>query len=69
MSIHADKIYRNKENRDLCKKHGIRLSDPSLDRLPNDEKLRGKQKEFQLPAETVRNYVEGRFGVVKKYIQ
>ena len=65
-STHADKIYRNKENRAYCKKHGIRISGPSLGRPPKDEKLRKEQKKIQGQDEAIRNAVEGRFGVVKR---
>ena len=27
-SVHADRIYRNRENRAWCKERGIRISDP-----------------------------------------
>ncbi|MEE4261095.1 MAG: transposase [Desulfobacteraceae bacterium] len=33
-SVHADKIYRTRDNRKFCKKHGIRLSGPPLGRPP-----------------------------------
>lgn len=65
-SAHADKIYRNKENRKYCKKHGIRISGPCLGRPPKDLKLRKEQKEIQRQDEAVRNAVEGRFGVAKR---
>ncbi len=65
-STHADKIYRNKENRAYCKKHGIRISGPSLGRPPKDEKLRKEQKKIQGQDEAIRNAVEGRFGVAKR---
>ena len=65
-SVHADKIYRNKENRAFCKKHGIRISGPCLGRPPKDDKLRKEQKEIQRQDEAVRNAVEGRFGVGKR---
>ena len=65
-STHADKIYRNKENRAHCKKHGIRISGPSLGRPPKDEKLRKEQKDIQRQDEAIRNQVEGCFGVAKR---
>ena len=65
-SAHADKIYRNKENRAYCKKHGIRISGPCLGRPPKDVNLRKEQKEIQRQDEAVRNAVEGRFGVAKR---
>ena len=65
-SAHADKIYRTKENRAYCKKHGIRISGPSLGRPPKDENLRKEQKEIQRQDEAIRNQVEGCFGVAKR---
>tara|TARA_B100001059_G_C17776989_1_gene551888 strand:- start:7 stop:1476 length:1470 start_codon:yes stop_codon:yes gene_type:complete len=65
-SAHADKIYRNKENRKFCKKYGIRISGPCLGRPPKDMKLRKEQKDIQRQDEAVRNAVEGRFGVAKR---
>ena len=65
-SAHADKIYRNKENRKYCKNHGIRISGPCLGRPPKDMMLRKEQKEIQRQDEAVRNAVEGRFGVAKR---
>lgn len=65
-STHTDKIYRTKENRAYCKKHGIRISGPSLGRPPKDESLRKEQKEIQRQDEAIRNTVEGRFGVAKR---
>ena len=65
-SVHADKIYRNKRNRQYCKKYEIRISGPCLGRPPKDKKLRKEQKEIQRQDEAVRNTVEGRFGVAKR---
>ena len=33
-SVHADRIYRNRENRAWCKERGIRISGPPLGRPP-----------------------------------
>ena len=49
-----------------CKKHGIRISGPSLGRPPKDEKLRKEQKDIQRQDEAIRNQVEGCFGVAKR---
>lgn len=65
-SVHADKIYRNKENRKYCKQHDIRISGPCLGRPPKDMSLQKEQKEIQRQDEAVRNAVEGRFGVAKR---
>ena len=45
-SVHCDTIYRTRENRKFCKKHGIRMSGPPLGRPPkptaeNTQELRG----------------------------
>jgi transposase, IS5 family len=65
-SVHADQIYRNRDNRIFCKKHGIRLSGPKLGRpSSNQEKLKAlKIQEYA--DEGIRNTVEGRFGVGKR---
>lgn len=69
-SVHADKIYRNRENLRYCKKHNIRLSGPKLGRPPkktaanarqlNDRKRQARQDEID------RNAVEGKFGQGKR---
>jgi transposase, IS5 family len=65
-SVHADKIYRNRKNRDYCKEHGIRLSGPFLGRPPKDETLRQEQKKLARQDETDRIPVEGKFGQGKR---
>ena len=65
-SIHADKIYRTRENRKFCKKHGIRLSGPPLGRPPAEKE---KQRERQLQTrqdELDRIPIEGKFGQGKR---
>lgn len=65
-SIHADKIYRTRDNRKFCKKHGIRLSGPPLGRLPVDEE---KRRDIKLQArqdELDRIAIEGKFGQGKR---
>jgi hypothetical protein len=65
-SIHADKIYRTRENRKYCKKHGIRLSGPPLGRPPAEKE---KQLERQLQEridELDRIPIEGKFGQGKR---
>ena len=49
-SVHADKIYRNRDNLRYCKKHKIRLSGPRLGRPPkqteeNKEKIKALKKQ------------------------
>jgi hypothetical protein len=69
-SVHADKIYRNRENRRYCKKHKIRLSGPKLGRPPkvteaNTQLLRATKKQARQD-EIDRNAVEGKFGQGKR---
>lgn len=65
-SAHVDQIYRTKENRRFCKKHGIRLSGPPLGRPTGDTELLKEQKKLQRQDENVRNAVEGKFGQGKR---
>ena len=65
-SVHADKIYRTRDNRKYCKKHGIRLSGPPLGRPPAQSE---KQREVKLQAyrdELDRIPIEGKFGQGKR---
>ena len=61
--ILADKIYRNKNNRDFCKNNDIHLSGPRLGRPGKDhaEEVRAELKEVG-----ERNAVEGKFGNGKR---
>jgi hypothetical protein len=63
-AVLADKIYRNRENRLLCKALGIRLSGPALGRPKADEVKHQERIELQDLKE--RNAVEGGFGVGKR---
>jgi transposase, IS5 family len=63
-SVHADKIYRTKVNRDWCKERGIRLSGIRLGRPPKTISKEVK-KQARLD-ETVRNCIEGKFGEAKR---
>ena len=65
-SVHADQIYRNRENRIFCKELKIRLSGPKLGRPTKNEKQLIEQKQQVHVDEGVRNAVEGRFGVGKR---
>jgi len=63
-SVHADKIYRTKKNREWCKERGIRLSGTPLGRPPlNVSKEDKKQARLD---ENVRNCIEGKFGEGKR---
>lgn len=57
----ADKIYRNRENLNYCRKHGVRLSGPRLGRPPQIPDSRKRKQEYQDAKE--RNAIEGEFGV------
>ena len=65
-SVHADKIYRTRENLAFCKEKGIRLSGPRLGRPPKDLKLSKAQKKQVRLDEGIRNAVEGKFGQAKR---
>ena len=61
----ADKIYRNRENLQFCKGHGIRLTGPALGRPPksSDESKEARKQEYTDICD--RNAVEGEFGTGK----
>lgn len=65
-SIHADKIYRTRENLAWCKARGIRFSGPMLGRPPLDAQVRTQNRKQQRLDEVDRIPVEGRFGVAKR---
>jgi len=69
-SVHADKIYRNRDNRRYCKKYGIRLSGPPLGRpkkvtAENAEQLKLDNQQHRQD-EIDRIAVEGKFGQGKR---
>ena len=59
-AVLADKIYRNRINREYCKKNGIRLSGPRLGRPPKETDKAIKKQERTDSSN--RNAVEGKFG-------
>lgn len=69
-SIHADKLYRNRDNLKFCKKYGIRLSGPPLGRPPKvtaENAMRiQQQKEIARKDEVDRIPIEGKFGQGKR---
>ena len=65
-SIHADKIYRNRDNIKFCKKHGIRLSGPALGRPPSDTEVRKAIQKQARQDELDRIPIEGKFGQGKR---
>ncbi len=69
-SVHADHIYRNRENRRYCRKYGIRLSGPPLGRpkkvtAENAEQLK-REKQQHRQDEIDRIAIEGKFGQGKR---
>jgi len=63
-SVHADKIYRSRENLRYCERHGIRLSGPKLGRPK--KKIETEEKKQMRQDELVRNAIEGKFGQGKR---
>ena len=61
--ILADKIYRNRENLNYCREHGIRLSGPALGR-PKKGETRDKTQDYRDECERVE--VERRFSLAKR---
>ena len=65
-SVHVDKIYRNRANRQWCKVHGIRMSGVPLGRPPKDPEVNAERKRQTRKDEGIRNAVEGKFGQGKR---
>lgn len=61
----ADQIYRTRENRNFCKKHGIRLSEPKLGR-PSLAKQSAQEKKQEYQDNTDRIEVERSFSLSKR---
>jgi len=69
-SVHADKIYRTRENRHYCKANGIRLSGqplgrPKIPTAENAEQLKREKKQMYQD-EIDRIAIEGKFGQGKR---
>ena len=64
--ILADKIYRNRDNLQYCKKYGIHMSGPKLGRPPKDKALYAQQCRDERREAGERNEVEGKFGTGKR---
>lgn len=62
-SIHADKIYQTRANRNWCKERGIRLSGRPLGR---PRQMSDEEKKQQRKDETDRIPIEGKFGNLKR---
>ncbi len=65
-SVHADKVYRSRENLTYCKERGIRLSGPALGRPKRDPIESKAAKRQQRMDESDRVEVEGKFGLGKR---
>jgi transposase, IS5 family len=65
-SVHADRIYRNRDNLSFCSKHGIRLSGPMLGRPPKEGVIQKAIRQQMYRDEVARNAVEGKFGQAKR---
>jgi transposase, IS5 family len=65
-SVHADQIYRTRDNRSWCKAHGIRLSGPPLGRPKQDPSVQDELKQQARQDEKVRVWIEGKFGQAKR---
>jgi IS5 family transposase len=63
-SVHADRIYRTRENRAWCHEKGIRISGPPLGRPPVN--LSKEKKKQALEDDRIRNAIEGKFGEGKR---
>lgn len=63
-SVHADRIYRSKANKDWCKQRGIRLSGIGLGRPPKN--ISQEEKRQTRIDEAFRNRIEGKFGQAKR---
>ena len=63
-SVHADQIYRTRNNRAYCRERGIRLSGPPLGRPVLHEQA--QQRQQVLDDAKVRNQIEGKFGQGKR---
>ena len=59
-SVHADRIYRTRENRAWCHEKGIRISGPPLGRPPSH--VSQEKKRQALEDDRIRNAIEGKFG-------
>lgn len=65
-AVLADTIYRTRENRQLCKDLGIRLSGPKLGRPSKDQQINVDQKRIERQDNADRNAIEGKFGEGKR---
>lgn len=66
LSVHADKIYRNRNNIKFCNEKGIRLSGPRLGRPPKELSKKRELKKQAYQDEIDRIPIEGKFGQAKR---
>lgn len=65
-SVHADKKYQSRVNRDYCKKLGIELSGVPLGRKSSDKVVNAKVRRKMIEDMKYRVRVEGKIGVCKR---
>ena len=65
-SVHADKIYRTRDNIEYCKSKHIRLSGPALGRPPKEKELQKEIRKQTRQDELDRIPIEGKFGQAKR---
>jgi len=65
-SVHADTIYRTRENRQYCKERGIRISGPALGRPSCDKEKNKLLRRLEAADARERIPVEGKFGNCKR---
>lgn len=63
-SVHADQVYRTKDNRDWCRARGIRLTGPALGKSKATS-VAANKKQIKADA-SYRNRIEGKFGQGKR---
>ena len=65
-SVHGDKIYQTRKNRQFCKEYAIRISGPQLGRPPKEKEEKRDKKRQRQQDEKDRIPVEGKFGNAKR---
>lgn len=65
-SVHGDKIYQTRKNRQFCKEYEIRISGPQLGRPPKDKEEQRDKKRQRQQDEKDRIPIEGKFGNAKR---
>ena len=65
-SVHVDKLYRTRENRNYCQAKKIRMSGPPLGRPSEDTATSKQQKQLVRQDEIDRVAIEGKFGQGKR---